>query len=135
VVLDSVGRLTHRFDTAEELKLDAMLRFRVRRHTGGFGGGVRVMTIEGGDGRPGSTLYGLDLMRLAWNTNLARWEGGGRRIGIDCYAAWTFGFYSGELDTMPFSDVPASQRTRSIGMAESLTSTYVFGLTTSVTWP
>ncbi|MBL0219851.1 MAG: hypothetical protein IPQ07_39050 [Myxococcales bacterium] len=130
--VEAVGRLTSRFEDAEEVKADAMFRWARddRRFRFGVGAGVRVITPADGT----ASIHGYDLTRIDLSGQLASWEMSEHapRMAIDGYFSWTFGCYSDAYTIAPVGDTRPMQRT--IGCSESITSTYVLGLRTSVTW-
>lgn len=133
VAVERVSRLTTRFEIAQELELDAMFRFKRKKFRVGVGAGMRTMTIEPTETWQRATVRGIDLIRFGWDTEATGWDVGGSRVGIHLYCTWTFGGYFGEVRGTRFGDMATP--VKSISFGESLTTTYVLGLLTSVSWP
>ncbi|CAN5900542.1 hypothetical protein BH11MYX3_BH11MYX3_11280 [soil metagenome] len=132
VSVEVVKRLTSRFDDAEELKADAMFRWASddRRLRIGVGAGLRQVSPTDG----GQAIHGVDLLRLDLSAQLLHAEQGDVAPGaaIDAYVSWTFGCYSDDYKLASVGDQAPVMR--SIGCAESVTTTYVLGLRTSISW-
>jgi hypothetical protein len=130
--VEVVKRLTSRFDDAEELKADAMFRWASdnRRLRIGVGAGLRRVTPKDG----GDAIHGVDLVRLDVSGRLVHSEQADDQpgAGIDAYASWTFGCYRDDYKPASVNDQEPAMR--SIGCAESVTTTYVVGLRTSISW-
>jgi hypothetical protein len=127
--VEAVGRLTSRFDAAEEVKLDVTWRWSAAngRARGGLGGGARVLTLD-----TGQTIRGIDLTRLDLEVEAARWTVAATRVSVDFYVSWTFGCYHDDYQVMPAGDAKAE--TRAIRCGDTITTTYVAGFQTSVSW-
>jgi hypothetical protein len=75
---------------------------------GGFGAGLRRITVPGEDLRPGSAIWGVDLMRANIELPIVRLGRG----TIDFYFAWTLGLYKGELYEDRIGDMAFPTTTR-----------------------
>lgn len=132
VAVEVVKRLTSRFDDAEEMKADAMFRWATdnRRVRVGVGAGLRLVTPKDGS----ESIHGYDLIRLDVSGQLVRSDQDGYTpsAAIDAYVSWTFGCYRDDYQLASEGD--AAPVMRSIGCAESVTTTYVVGLRTSISW-
>ncbi len=126
--VEVVGRLTPAYEAAEEIKLDVMARRSSadRRFRFGGGMGVRAMTFENG-GR----VRGYDLIRLDSTMVLARWElaPGVPEIQIEGYVGWTFGLYHDSYADPRVGDMEPLRHD-----VEAMTTTYVAGLRSTVSW-
>ena len=136
VNIDAVGRLTSRFDPQEEATFDALWRYATpdRRFRTGVGGGLRVLSFAPEPRRPAETVLGMDLVRIDLGLQLARWEVTevGASVGVDFYFAWTFGCYSGTRHDAAVGDMrPVAHELR---CGDTITTTYVAGLQTSMSW-
>ncbi len=134
VAVENVERLSIRTEPLHELKIDALVRFKAktRPFRWGIGAGVRYMTFEGGERHPSSTVRGLDWIRIVGAGTIASWASGGSRVGIDFFFSWTMGCYSGDIVTAPSGDM--APPTLTVRCAQAMTSSYVVGLQTSLTW-
>ncbi|MBA3391430.1 MAG: hypothetical protein H0T89_02245 [Deltaproteobacteria bacterium] len=94
------------------------------------------MTFAAHERRPASQLRGLDLIRLGFDSELASWavgqRAGGPRIGAAVAFAWSFGCYRGDILETPLGDM--APPSRHVGCGETLTTTYIVGLHTSIAW-
>lgn len=128
--IESVGRLTSRYDAAEEIKLDLTVRWATanRRVRGGVGAGLRAMTFDD----QGPTVMGIDLTRFDTEVEMAHWTVGNALMSVDFYFSWTFGCYHDDYELMPVGDMKPA--TREVRCGDTITTTYVGGLQTSVTW-
>lgn len=126
--LEAVGRLTPVYEDAEELKVDVMARWTRRdgRARIGAGLGVRSMALENG-GR----VRGYDLVRVDTTMVLARWElaPGALQIQIEGYLGWTFGVYDDSYADARVGDMEPSRHA-----VTAMTTTYVVGLRSTVSW-
>jgi hypothetical protein len=126
--VERVLRLTPQFQE----EVTCHLTWRWKRDTShfGVGFGFRRLTFEAMDDRPAESVFGADLIRFDGNGPIASWAiGRGTTISVDLYAAWTLGIYSGMRHMTPDGDVEPTGR-----IYEALTTTYVGGVQTSVTW-
>jgi hypothetical protein len=129
--IEAIGRLTSRFDDAEEVKSDVMFRWARgdRKVRFGVGAGLRWITPKAGD-----SIHGFDLFRLDMSGELGSWQPvrSLARLSIDAYFSWTFGCYSDSYRGPAQGDMlPAKQ---SIDCLGSITTTYVGGLRTTMRW-
>ena len=123
VVVERVDRRASDLPVASEYKLDAMVRFGKRDEFAfGFGGGIRKLAVAGEEDRPGSTLWGLDLLRYNFDVRVARVG----PVGIDVYFAWTLGMYMGEVYGARSGDMPYPVRDY-----WTIANSFVLGLQTS----
>lgn len=126
--IEAVGRLTPRFEDAEEAKIDVMARWANadRRVRGGAGIGVRTMSL--GEGR---SVRGYDVIRMDLTTVFARWQvaATGPLVQIEGYTGWTFGFYH---DT--YADPPEGDMAPVRHDFDAITTTYTLGLRSTVSW-
>ncbi len=126
--IEAVGRLTPRFDDAEEIKVDVMARWTNanRRVRGGAGVGVRSMNL--GEGR---SMRGYDLIRMDLTTVFARWHLGTAVpvVQIEGYTGWTFGFYHDSYADPPEGDMAPVKHDFT-----TITTTYMIGVRTTVSW-
>jgi len=130
--IESVGRTSSQFMSAEEIKIDATWRWasKNRKVRGGVGGGLRVLTF--GEGAAARSVSGIDLTRIDASMEGAHWQVGSARVAVDFYVAWTFGCYSDTYTAMPVGDM--KPRTIDVRCGETITTAYVFGLKTTVGW-
>ena len=126
--VEAVGRLTPEYEDAEELKVDLMARWTRadRRFRGGIGVGVRSMTLDSG-----ATVRGYDLVRMDTTMVLAQWEvaPGAPRLQIEGYLGWTFGLYHDSYADPRVGDM--EPLTHDVKL---MTTTYVIGLRSTVSW-
>ena len=126
--IEAVGRLTPRFEDAEEIKVDVMARWAnaSRRVRGGAGVGVRTMSL--GEGR---TMRGYDLIRMDLTTVFATWRLGAAvpLLQIEGYTGWTFGFYHDSYAAPAAGDMAPVRHD-----VDAITTTYTLGLRTTVSW-
>lgn len=126
--VEAVGRLTPHYEGAEEIKLDVMARWSRadRRFRGGLGIGVRTMTLESG-----ASVRGYDLVRMDTTMVLARWElaPGAPEIRIEGYLGWTFGLYHDSYADPRSGDMEPVRHD-----VTAMTTTYVVGLRSTVSW-
>ncbi|MBA3459474.1 MAG: hypothetical protein H0T46_05910 [Deltaproteobacteria bacterium] len=129
--VEAVGRLTPRFEDAEEIKADGMFRWAGddRRFRFGVGAGIRLLTP-----RDGKAIQGYDLIRLDMSGVLASWKMAPAmpQMSFEGYVSWTFGCYSDSYDGERIGDMKPARH--DIGCVDSITSTYVVGLRTTVSW-
>lgn len=126
--VERVVRLTPQFE--EELTCHLTWRFKRGTSRFGVGFGFRRLTFEAMEDWAAGSVFGTDLIRIDGNVPIASWAiGRGSTISVDLYAAWTFGIYSGKRRMSGDSDVVPTER-----IYEALTTTYVGGVQTSVTW-
>jgi hypothetical protein len=125
-MLERVERQEVGIDITEELKLDVMLRVVAKKDFRfGVGMGIRELGVPGDARTPPSTVWGLDLMRMCTELQLAKLG----RVGIDAYFSWTLGLYKGEVFNARYGDMPYTKRDYF-----SVTNTYIVGISTSVSW-
>jgi hypothetical protein len=126
VILERVERREVNVDIAQEMKLDVMIRAISKsgiRFSAGIG--VRELSVPGDINTPSSRVWGLDVMRMCTELELARVG----RVGIDFYLSWTFGAYFGDVYNTRYGDMPYTTHEY-----RSLTNTYIGGVSTSMTW-
>ena len=130
-IVEVVGRLTPRFEDAEEMKADAMFRWARddRRFRFGIGAGIRLLTPA-----EGTAIHGYDLIRLDASGVLARWQihPDAPELSFEGYVSWTFGCYSDSYDGERIGDMKPVRH--DVTCVDSITSTYVVGLRTTVSW-
>lgn len=126
--IEAVGRLTPRFEDTEEVKVDVMARWvsADRRVRGGAGMGVRTMSL--GEGR---SVRGYDLIRMDLTTVFAQWrlDAAVPLIQIEGYTGWTFGVYHDDYEDRPVGDMAPVKHD-----FDAITTTYVIGLRSTVSW-
>jgi hypothetical protein len=129
-----VGRMTSSIDRSEEAKVDVTWRWatRDRRAHGGVGAGLRVLTI-GAPEEHAQTVMGIDMIRLDADFRIAQWTPArAPAIGLDVYWAWTFGCYSDSYEQKAVGDMAPVRR--ELQCTDTITTTTVVGLRTSVSW-
>ena len=124
LVLERVERPEADLPIGAEYKLDALVRFTNRDNSfvGGAGAGIRKLTVAGDEQRRGSTLWGVDLLRMNLELRLARVG----PVSVELYFAWTFGLYVGEVYGQRYGDMAYPVRDY-----QTIASSYVLGLQTS----
>jgi hypothetical protein len=126
VVVERVGRLSHDLPTTSETKLDVVYAFRdkKRRFVAGVGAGLRKFEIVGErePDRRGSTLWGVDVVRMQLTGRLARI--GPVELGL--YFAWTYCLVHGEVYGQRHGDMAYPVRDY-----WNFANSFVFGLATS----
>ena len=124
LVVERVARAENTVEIATEYKLDALVRMRNPKNgfVGGIGAGLRRITVPGEDRRPGSTIWGIDLVRMNIELPVVRIGRG----TIDFYFAWTLGFYKGSVYADRVGDMAFPTRDYT-----TLSNTYVLGLQTT----
>lgn len=122
-VVERVARLSSALPTQSETKVDALVMLRGRhRFLAGFGAGLRQIVVAGAPDRRGSTLWGVDLLRMQGSVRITRVG----PVNLDFYFAWTFGVYKGEVYGMRHGDMPYPVRD-----FMTAASSYVVGFGTS----
>ncbi len=132
-IVEHVARQTQGYDQKAEIKADLLVRFATANRTFRFGVGAGLRWItQDLDEVQRSELRGLDIFRIDGSRTIVGWQPnapGVPKLLLEAYGSWTLGCYDRNAridgDVMP---------TRAISCGDTLTSAYVVGIRTTVTW-